>query len=180
MQLEIDRLRRRLRYEQQRRTSSDSGPFSNDDGDSSYRPRSRTPPSESFLYDEDRHYKQRSKSHLSKVQAMMLWVGLLDKSLNHRFLVKLKGESFLGNLLNQNSPCIMAEWTLWSTSATSTREWPFIPGTKPWCAKCSHLVWGPWRWDGSMVWKKVLLAPLRSLLGPLGLDLWLAVGFLSL
>ena len=72
MQLEIDRLRRRLRYEQQRRTPSDSGPSFDDDGDNSYRPRSRTPPSESFLYDEDRHYKQRSKSHLSKVQAMML------------------------------------------------------------------------------------------------------------
>ena len=63
MQLEIDRLRRRLHYERQRRTPSDSDPSSFDDGDDSYRPRSRTPPpSESFSYDEDRYYKRRSKS----------------------------------------------------------------------------------------------------------------------
>ena len=62
MQLEIDCLRRRLRYEQQRRTPSNSGPFSDDDGDSSYRPRSRTPPSESFLRDKDHHYRRRRES----------------------------------------------------------------------------------------------------------------------
>ena len=62
MQLEIDHLRRRLCHERQRRTPSDSDLSSDDDGDGSYRPRSRTPPSESFLYDEDRHYKRRSKS----------------------------------------------------------------------------------------------------------------------
>ena len=42
--------------------SSYSNPSFDDDGDGSYRPRSRTPPSESFLYDEDRHCKRRSKS----------------------------------------------------------------------------------------------------------------------
>ena len=62
MQLEIDRLRRRLCREQQRRTPSDSGPSSDDDGDDSYRSRSKTPPSESFSCDEDRHYKRRRKS----------------------------------------------------------------------------------------------------------------------
>ena len=58
MQLEIDRLHRRLR----RRTSLSFDPSSNDDGDDSYRPKSKTPPSESFLYDKDHHYKQKSKS----------------------------------------------------------------------------------------------------------------------
>ena len=62
MQLEIDRLRRRLRCERLRKTPPDSGPSSDDDGDGSYKPRSRTPPSESFLYYEDRHYKRSSKS----------------------------------------------------------------------------------------------------------------------
>ena len=62
MQLEIDRLRRRLRHEWRRRTLPNSEPSSNDDGDSSYRPRSRTPPSESFSHDEDCYYKWRSKS----------------------------------------------------------------------------------------------------------------------
>ena len=62
MQLEIDRLCRRLCHKQQRRTSSDSSPSFNDDGDGSFRPRSRTPPSKSFSCDEDCHYKGRSKS----------------------------------------------------------------------------------------------------------------------
>ena len=67
MQLEIDRLRRRLPYERRRRTPSNSDPSSFDDGDDSYRPRSRTPPSESFSYDEDRYYKRRSKSPSRKI-----------------------------------------------------------------------------------------------------------------
>ena len=61
MQLEIDRLHRKLRRKPQRRTPSDSNPFSDDNRDGSYRSRSRTPPSESYSYDEDRHYKRRSK-----------------------------------------------------------------------------------------------------------------------
>ena len=64
--MEIDRLRRRLRHERQRRTPLDFDLSSDDEGDGSYRPRSRTPPNESFLCDENRHYKQRSKSPLRK------------------------------------------------------------------------------------------------------------------
>ena len=62
LQLEINRLRRRLCHERRRRTPSDSDPSSDDEGDGSYKPRSRTPPNESFSYDEDHHYKRRSKS----------------------------------------------------------------------------------------------------------------------
>ena len=43
MQLEIDRLRRRLRRERWRRAPSNSKPSFNDDRDGSYRPRLRTP-----------------------------------------------------------------------------------------------------------------------------------------
>ena len=62
MPLEIDRFRRRLRRKRLRMTPPDFGPSSDDDGDGSYRPRSKTPPNESFLYYEDHHYKRRSKS----------------------------------------------------------------------------------------------------------------------
>ena len=37
-----------------------------DDGDGSYRSRSRTPPNESFSYDEDRNHKFRNKSPSNK------------------------------------------------------------------------------------------------------------------
>ena len=60
--MEIDRLHRRLCRERRRRTPSYSDPSSKDDGDGSYRPRSRIPSSKSFSCDEDRHYKRRSKS----------------------------------------------------------------------------------------------------------------------
>ena len=118
--------------------------------------------------------------HLVKVWVMMLWAGLLTRALNHRLRVELKGENFLGSLLSQRSPCITTERTLWSTLATSTRECLFTLGIKPWCAKCSYPIWGSWRWDSSTIWKKVLLAPLRSSLGPLGLVSWLAVKFFGL
>ena len=62
LQLEINRLRRRLCRKQRRRTPSDSDPSFDDEGDGCYRPRSKTPPNESFSYDENHHYKRRSKS----------------------------------------------------------------------------------------------------------------------
>ena len=62
MQLEINHLLRRLHCERRRKTSSSYNPSSDDDRDGSYGPRSRTPPSEPFSYDEDLHYKRRSKS----------------------------------------------------------------------------------------------------------------------
>ena len=63
MQLEIDCLRRRLRSERCRGTPSSSSPSSDDDSDNSYRPSFRTPPSESFLCDQDHHYRRRRESH---------------------------------------------------------------------------------------------------------------------
>ena len=108
--------------------------------------------------------------HLAKV-----WARLLTKSLNHCLHIELKGENFLGGLPNQRTSCIMAEWTMWSTLATSTKEWLFTLRMRSWCAKCSHPVWGLWWWDGLTASKKILLAHLRSLLGCLGLFLWLAV-----
>ena len=62
LQLEIDCLRRRLRHERRRKTPSSFKPSSNDNGDGSYRPRLRTPPNESFSYDEDCHYEHINKS----------------------------------------------------------------------------------------------------------------------
>ena len=62
MQLEIDHLQRRLRRERRRGTPSSSNPSFDDDRDNSYRPRSRTPLSESFSCDKDHYYRQRRES----------------------------------------------------------------------------------------------------------------------
>ena len=61
MQLKIDHLKRSLHHEWRKRAPSKSNFSSNEEEDSSYRLRSRTPPSESFLYDEDYHRTQKKK-----------------------------------------------------------------------------------------------------------------------
>ena len=62
MQLEIDHLKRKLLHERRRRTPSNSDFSSKDEEYGSYRPRTRTPSSESFLHDEDYHHKCRSRN----------------------------------------------------------------------------------------------------------------------
>ena len=57
MQREIDNLKKKLRHAQQKQNPSNSDVSSNDKKDASYRQRSRTPPSESFSYDEEHHHK---------------------------------------------------------------------------------------------------------------------------
>ena len=71
MQLEIDRLKRKLCHERRKRTPSISDPSFDDDGDRSYRPRLRTPPSESFstsshLDRVEKHSKRHSESSFPK------------------------------------------------------------------------------------------------------------------
>ena len=66
MQWEIDHLKRKLRHERRRRTSSISNFSSDDEEDGSYRKRSKTPSSESFSYDEDYHHERRNRSLSSK------------------------------------------------------------------------------------------------------------------
>ena len=78
MQLEINHLRRRLCHERQRRTPSNSD-VSSDDGDGSYMPRSRTPPSESFSCDKDSHRGLRNKSSSCKG----LGNNAMSRALNH-------------------------------------------------------------------------------------------------
>ena len=66
MQLEINFLKRKLCHEWQKRNSSNSNFSSSDEGDGSYRPRSRTPPNESFSCDEDYHRERRTRSSSRK------------------------------------------------------------------------------------------------------------------
>ena len=61
MQLEIDHLRRRLHRKRRRRTLSNFD-VSSDDRDDNYRPRSRTPPSESFICDDDDLHEHKNKA----------------------------------------------------------------------------------------------------------------------
>ena len=62
IQLEINRLKRKLRRERRRQTPSNFDFSFDDDRDGSYRPKSRTPSNESFSCDEDNPYERRNKS----------------------------------------------------------------------------------------------------------------------
>ena len=66
LQLEIDQLKRKLHHERRKWTPSNFDFSSNDEEDGSYRPRSRTSPSESFSYDKDYHHECRNKNSSSK------------------------------------------------------------------------------------------------------------------
>ena len=66
MQLKNDHLKRKLHNEWRRRTPSIFDFSSDSEKDGSYRHRSKTPPSESFSYDEDHHHGRRNGSSSSE------------------------------------------------------------------------------------------------------------------
>ena len=66
MQQEIDDLKKRLRHVQRRRSPSNFDISSNDEEDGNYRWRSRTPPSETFSYEDEHHHRWKHKGPSSK------------------------------------------------------------------------------------------------------------------
>ena len=150
MQREIDHLKKELRHARRRRTPSLSDSSSNDEKDGSYRHRSRTSPSESFLYEEEYHRERKYKS----LTRRRLGNDAMSKALNQisksPFTRRIEEQLFLGVSIRQRSPSIMDERTRWSMWVILVREWLSILRTKPWCARCSHLVWDTLRWDSSM------------------------------
>ena len=62
MQREIDDLKRQLCRAQWKQSPPSSGIFSNDEEDTIYRQRSRTPPSESFSCEEEHLHKRKHRS----------------------------------------------------------------------------------------------------------------------
>ena len=66
MEKEIDHLKRSLCHERRRRAPSNSDYSSDDKEDKDYRQRSRTPPNESFLYEEDYRHGRRNNNSSSR------------------------------------------------------------------------------------------------------------------
>ena len=91
MQLEIDHLKRSLRHERWRRTPSISNFSSDSKKDGSYRRRSRTPPSESFLYDKDYHHEHRSRNSSLKVLENDAMSGAINQISRSPFMRRIKG-----------------------------------------------------------------------------------------
>ena len=91
MQGEIDDLKKRLRHAQQRRSPSNSDISSNEEEDVSYRRRSRTPPSETFSYEQEQRHERRHKSSSSKGLGNDAMNKALDQISKSPFTHKIEG-----------------------------------------------------------------------------------------
>ena len=109
LQQEIDDLKRKLRRAQRRRPTSSSD--TSDEEDNKYRRRSRTPPSETFSYEEEQPHKCGHKSPSYKGLANDDISKALDRISQSPFTHKIKGLNFLGSSTNSLSPYIMVKRT---------------------------------------------------------------------
>ena len=91
MQREIDDLKKRLCHAQQRQSPSSSDISFNEKEDISYKRRSRTPPSETFSYEEEQHRGWRHKSPSSKGLGNDAMNKALDQISKSPFTHKIEG-----------------------------------------------------------------------------------------
>ena len=93
-QLEIDDLKKKLCRAQWKQTPSSSNMSSSDKENDNYRQRSRTPPSETFSYDEEHHYKSRNKSPPCKGLGNDTMSKALNQISKSPFMRKIEGAKF--------------------------------------------------------------------------------------
>ena len=104
MQREIDELRRELRHAQQRRSSPSSEPSSETTDGASYRRRFRTPPSETFSYEEEYHHRHRYKNPPCKGLGNDAMNKALSQVSKSPFTRNIEVQVFLGDSINPRSP----------------------------------------------------------------------------
>ena len=107
LQQEIDDLKKKLRRVQRKCSPSSSDTC--DEGDDNYKKRLRTPPSETFSYEEEHHHRcgHKSPSHNGLVNDAMSKA--LDRISKSPFTRKIEGASSLGDSINLLSLCTMVE-----------------------------------------------------------------------
>ena len=91
MQHEIDHLKKKLRRAQKRQSPSSSGVSSNDTEDQNYRQRSRTPPSETFSYEDEHHHRRRCKDLFGTSLGNDVMSKALDQISKSPFTHKIEG-----------------------------------------------------------------------------------------
>ena len=87
----MDDLKKKLCHVQRKRSLSNSDTSSNDEGVDNYRQRSRTPPSETFSYEEEHHYRRRHKSLSRKGLVNDAMSKALDRISKSPFTRKIEG-----------------------------------------------------------------------------------------
>ena len=91
MQREINHLKRKLCHVKRRQIPSPSDFSFDDEKDSSYRHRSRTPPSESFSYEDEYHCERRCKSPTHKGLGNYIMSKTLNQISKSPFTHKIEG-----------------------------------------------------------------------------------------
>ena len=91
MQQEIDDLKKKLRHAQRRWSPSTFDISSNDKEDDNYRHRSRTPPSETFSYEDEHHHKRKHKGPSSRGLGNNAMSKALDQISKSPFTCKIEG-----------------------------------------------------------------------------------------
>ena len=91
MQHEIDDLKKKLSLVQRRPSPSSSGVSSNEDEDQNYRQRSRTPPSETFSYEDGHHHRRRCKDPSGTSLGNDVMSKALDQISKSPFMCKIEG-----------------------------------------------------------------------------------------
>ena len=91
MQREINDLKRRLRFAQRRQSLPGTNTPLDDENDDDYRQRSRTPPSETFSHEEDRHQKRKRRSPSPRGMGQDAMSRALDQLSRLPFTHRIKG-----------------------------------------------------------------------------------------
>ena len=116
MQQELDHLKRKLCRERRKRTLSISDFSYDDEEDGSYRQRSRTPPSESFSYNEDYYHGHKNRSSSSKGLGNDAISRALNKFPDRLSHAGLRRGDFLNGSLS------LVHHVQWSYKSYGTRE----------------------------------------------------------
>ena len=101
LQGQIENLKKKLRRAQRNQTPSSSDVSSNDEGEDSYEECSKTPPSESYSYEDEHSHKRRRKGSSRKgvgTKVMKKALSQISKSFS-------KGQSFPDVFISLRFPC---------------------------------------------------------------------------
>ena len=91
MQQEIDDLKKKLRHTRRRRSPSSTGISFDDEKDGNYRQRSRTPPNETFSYEDEHHHRRKHKSPSCRGLGNNVMSKALDQISRSAFTPKIEG-----------------------------------------------------------------------------------------
>ena len=131
IQREIGVLKRELRHARRERSPPGSEPSSEKTDGASFRRRSRTPPSETFSYEEERGHWHKHRSSPNRGLANSAMNKALSQVSKSPFTRSIEDAALPRRFHCLRSLCTMDGQTRLNTLAIFARRWLFIPEMKP-------------------------------------------------